>query len=124
MNGAPGRFTQAAMTEAMHRIARDIGVSAIDATLLRLTNNAVYALPATGIVVRITRSYGLHERVHKVVRLARWFAEIDAPTIRLVDSIDQPAAVPRRRPRGRRGVHEQTGVDRPRRHPGSMEAFR
>src|SRR5262245_47542355 len=95
MNGVSGRFTEATMTYAMHRIANDIGVSASDATLLRLTNNAVFALPAAGIVIRVNRSYGLRERVYRVVRLARWFAEIDAPTIRLVGWIGQPVQVDR-----------------------------
>jgi aminoglycoside phosphotransferase (APT) family kinase protein len=81
------------MTAAMHELADRLGVPAGDARLLRLTNNAVFALPAAGLVIRITRSHGLHERVHKVVRLATWFARLDAPTIRLAPGIDQPLAV-------------------------------
>ena len=85
-----GRFTADAMTDALHVIATDLGVDARDAELLRLTNNAVFALPRAGLVIRITRSHSLHDRVHKVARLAAWFATIDAPTIRPATSAEQP----------------------------------
>src|ERR671914_539743 len=90
MNELAGRFTESAMTAVMHEVADRLRVAADDAKLLRLTNNAVFALPAAGIVVRINRSYGLDERVYKVVRLARWFEQGNAPTIRLLPSVDQP----------------------------------
>ena len=88
-----GRFTEAAMTTAMHHIADVLDVPAADARLLRLTNNAVFALPAAGLVIRITRSFGLHARVHKVVQLGTWFETVDAPTIRLAPGIEQPIEV-------------------------------
>jgi hypothetical protein len=90
---ASGRFSEEAMTAAMRQLAERLGAPAEDARLLRLTNNAVFALPGAGLVIRITRSHGLHERVYKVVRLAGWFAQVDAPTIRLAPGIDQPMAV-------------------------------
>jgi aminoglycoside phosphotransferase (APT) family kinase protein len=90
MTDAGGRFTEATMTVAMRQITSQLGVDDADARLLNLTNNAVFALPTAGLVIRILRSHSLHDRVHKVVRLARWFAEIGAPTVRLVTSIDQP----------------------------------
>lgn len=90
---ANGRYAEVAMTEAMRHIADQFDVPSHDAQLLRLTNNAVFALPAAGIVVRITRSTVLHDRVHKVIRLATWFAERDAPTIRLGPQVNQPIPV-------------------------------
>lgn len=87
---AIGRFTEPVMTAAMRQVADRLGVPSDDARLLRLTNNAVYALPAAGLVIRLARSHGLYERVHKVVRLAGWFADVDAPTIRLASHIQQP----------------------------------
>ncbi len=84
-----GRYAEAAMTEAMRRIADQLDVPSHDARLLRLTNNAVFALPTAAIVVRITRSTTLHHRVHKVARLATWFAERNAPTTRLATQVDQ-----------------------------------
>ncbi|RLK09483.1 hypothetical protein DER29_5983 [Micromonospora sp. M71_S20] len=69
MTGADGRFTAAAMRRALANISGQLGVDDADARLLRLTNNAVFALPAAGLVVRITRTYRLHARVHKVAEL-------------------------------------------------------
>ncbi|MEU1964002.1 aminoglycoside phosphotransferase family protein [Micromonospora sediminicola] len=88
-----GRFSQEAMTRAMRQIAADLGVPTDDAQLLRLTNNAVFALPSSGLVIRIARTHRLRDRVTKVVQLARWFAEIDAPTIRLAPGVAQPVEV-------------------------------
>ncbi|WBB72610.1 aminoglycoside phosphotransferase family protein [Micromonospora sp. WMMD1128] len=88
-----GRFSQEVMTRAMREIAAGLGVPTEDAQLLRLTNNAVFALPHAGIVIRVARTHRLRERVTKVVRLARWFADIDAPTIRLAPEVVQPVEV-------------------------------
>jgi aminoglycoside phosphotransferase (APT) family kinase protein len=90
MTTSAGRFTEVAMKALMRRIAAEIGAAADDARLVRLTNNAVFALPTAGVVIRITRSHGLHDRVHKVVRLATYFESVDAPTIRLAPGVDQP----------------------------------
>lgn len=78
------------MTVAMQNMATALDVSPEGAQLLQLTNNAVFALPRPGIVVRIARTHQLLDRVTKVVRLGRWFAEIDAPTIRLAPDVEQP----------------------------------
>ncbi|MEU0079199.1 phosphotransferase [Micromonospora tulbaghiae] len=88
-----GRFSEAAMTRAMREIASGLEVPTEDARLLRLTNNAVFALPDSGLVIRIARTHRLRDRVTKVVQLARWFAELDAPTIRLAPGVNQPVAV-------------------------------
>lgn len=93
MTKANGRFTESAMTNAMHEVADRLGVSYNDARLLRLTNNAVFALPAARLVIRIMRSHELHARVHKVTRLGGWFAQADAPTIRLAAGHEQPVQV-------------------------------
>ncbi|MBP1781167.1 aminoglycoside phosphotransferase (APT) family kinase protein [Micromonospora sp. HB375] len=88
-----GRFSEEAMTLAMREIAGGLEVPTEDARLLRLTNNAVFALPESGLVIRIARTHRLRGRVTKVVQLARWFAELDAPTIRLAPGVAQPVAV-------------------------------
>ncbi|MCF0093109.1 hypothetical protein B0E54_01935 [Micromonospora sp. MH99] len=80
------------MTAAMRDIAAALDQSAHDAHLLRFTNNAVFALPTAGIVIRIARTHQLRDRATKVIRLARWFADIDAPTIRLAH-VEQPIDV-------------------------------
>ncbi|WP_051326206.1 phosphotransferase [Glycomyces tenuis] len=78
------------MRRALGGIAAQLGVDDSDAQVLHMANNAVYALPEAGIVVRITRSTKLHERIRKGARLGSWFAEVDAPTIRLHGSTRQP----------------------------------
>lgn len=78
------------MTAAMREIAATLGVSAEGAQLLQMTNNAVFALPDAGTVIRIARTHQLLDRVTKVVQLGRWFAEVDAPTIRLAPEVEQP----------------------------------
>lgn len=88
----PGRYTEAAMRAALARIAARLNADLRGAHLLHLANNAVFALPAAGLVVRITRSHTLHARAYKNVALGTWFAAVDAPTIRLADDIDQPVA--------------------------------
>ena len=88
-----GRFTADAMDQALEAIANRLGVTNRDARLLQLTNNAVYALPDVGLVVRITRSNELRDRVDKVVRLATWFADVDAPSVRLAGPEEQPVVV-------------------------------
>jgi hypothetical protein len=92
MTGADGRFTEAAMRHALANLTDQLGVDDADASLLRLTNNAVFALPGAGLVVRITRTHRLHARVHKVAALGVWFEQVDAPTIRLASGVDQPVA--------------------------------
>ncbi|MGI5238840.1 aminoglycoside phosphotransferase family protein [Dactylosporangium sp. CA-139066] len=92
MTGTDGRFTETAMRQALANICDQLRVDDTDAELLRLTNNAVFALPAAGLVVRITRTHRLHARVHKVATLGVWFAEVDAPTIRLAAGVEQPVA--------------------------------
>ena len=87
-----GRFGESAMRETLGRIAEQLGADTADAELLRLTNNAVFALPSAGLVVRITRTHRLHDRVHKVAKLGAWFPTVEAPTIRLADDIEQPVA--------------------------------
>ncbi|SCL28622.1 Phosphotransferase enzyme family protein [Micromonospora nigra] len=88
-----GRFSEEAMTAAMRQVAAVLGVPSQGAQLLRLTNNAVFALPRQGIVIRIGRTHRLSERVTKVVQLGRWFEKIDAPTIRLAPGVEQPIEV-------------------------------
>ncbi|MEU8007093.1 aminoglycoside phosphotransferase family protein [Catellatospora sp. NPDC049111] len=85
-----GRFTKEIMTAAMRHLADAHDLDANGARLLRLTNNAVFALPACAVVIRIARSHLPGDRISKGVKLARWFEAIDAPTIRLAGPEAQP----------------------------------
>jgi Ser/Thr protein kinase RdoA (MazF antagonist) len=90
MSVTQGRFSERAMWRAMLDVAEQIDADIDEARLLRLTNNAVYALPAEGVVIRVTRSQGLQTRVDKVVALARWLQEVEGPANRLVPAVEQP----------------------------------
>lgn len=78
------RFGEAAMRRTAEQIASDLGLNG-ELTLLQLSNNAIYAVRDAGLVIRITRSRALGHRAAKAAALGRWFAEVDAPTIRLAD---------------------------------------
>ncbi|MEU8007213.1 phosphotransferase [Catellatospora sp. NPDC049111] len=88
-----GRFTEQIMTEAMRRLSAEHSLDTTGASLLRLTNNAVFALPAADVVIRIARTHRPDGRVVKGVTLARWFEQINAPTIRLAGPDQQPLLV-------------------------------
>ncbi|PZG13516.1 aminoglycoside phosphotransferase [Micromonospora craterilacus] len=88
-----GRFGETAMRRAARQVATQLGFNGEHALLLRLTNNAVFALPDAGIVLRISRSHRLRQRVAKVAALGRWFAQINAPTIRLAPDFEEPIDV-------------------------------
>jgi hypothetical protein len=90
MSVTQGRFSEGAMWRAMLNVADQIDADTDQARLLRLTNNAVYALPAEGVVIRITRTRGLQARVDKVIKLARWLQEVQGPANRLAPAIEQP----------------------------------
>jgi hypothetical protein len=91
--GAPADLTGdviAAVTAAAARVA---GLSAAGARLVKFTNNAVVALPAAGVVLRIAGSGEVRSRVPAVVAAARWFAALGLPAVRLVDGVPQPLEV-------------------------------
>jgi Ser/Thr protein kinase RdoA (MazF antagonist) len=64
------------------------GLSADDATLLRLGSNAVYHLTAP-VVVRISRQGADADQARRTVAVARWLESVDYPAVRVVD-VDQP----------------------------------
>lgn len=70
-----------------------LGVDSRGATLLRFTNNAVYALADRPLVVRIVGTPALRYRAPKVVRVARHLQRCDVPAVRLATAVDQPVRV-------------------------------
>lgn len=88
-----GQFSEDRMNRALVDVARQLGVGYADARLIHMANNALYVLPGVGLVVRITRSTRMHDRVGKVVRLAHWLESIDAPATRLITGVEQPLSV-------------------------------
>ncbi|MFG2193422.1 phosphotransferase [Streptomyces sp. NPDC048639] len=76
-------FETAAFTEerARHVLAA-AGHAAPGARLLALGENAVFALPHHGPVVRVGRSAELLDRMRGELRTAAWLAEQDVPAVR------------------------------------------
>ncbi|MGN2642356.1 aminoglycoside phosphotransferase family protein [Nocardia takedensis] len=85
---SPSRTTElrAALTEA----CATVGLDAQDARLLRYTNNAVWALNAHPIVVRIAHGPLGRARAPRVAAMARWLNARDAPIVELLPDIEQP----------------------------------
>ncbi|GAA2990215.1 phosphotransferase family protein [Actinokineospora diospyrosa] len=88
-----GLFTRQNLDAALAAVCARVGVDPAGARLLRFTNNAVFRLAGDPVVVRIVGSVALRHRVHKVVRVAKWFAENDVPAVRLTAGIEQPVCV-------------------------------
>jgi aminoglycoside phosphotransferase (APT) family kinase protein len=88
-----GRFTREKLQSVLAEICVNLGLDASDARLIRLTNNAVYALESESVVVRIIASRGLRHRGRKVVEVAKYLAEHDVPAVRLLPGISQPLRV-------------------------------
>lgn len=83
-----GRFSETAMRRAAEKLADALHLDG-ELRLLQLSNNAIYAVPDAGAVIRLTRSRTLGPRAAKAAALGAWFADMDAPTIRLA-GIDRP----------------------------------
>ncbi|TKA00195.1 aminoglycoside phosphotransferase family protein [Actinacidiphila oryziradicis] len=69
-----------------------MGVNPGQAELLRLGENAIYALPSEDIVVRVARSdtKDIEEKVAKELAVSRWLASQGFPAVRIRDDIPQP----------------------------------
>lgn len=88
-----GRFTRAKLDAALAAICAELDLDPAGATLLRFTNNAVFALASAPVVVRIVGSRKLRYRASKVVAVAEHFAEHGIPAIRLLPGVRQPLEV-------------------------------
>lgn len=84
------RFTRDKLDAALGDVCEQAGLDPAGAELLRFTNNAVFALAAAPVVVRIVASKTLRHRVAKVVGVAEHFARHDVPAVRLYPGIEQP----------------------------------
>lgn len=93
MTTGEGHFSRARLDAALREICAVLGVDHRGATLLRLTNNAVYQLAHAPVVVRIVASRTLEHRVGKVVRIARLFEAHGVPAVRLLPGVEQPIRV-------------------------------
>lgn len=84
------RLTPATLDAIVRDVGEQLHVDTRDATLVKFTNNAVFRLTHAPVVIRIAGSEAMRRRVPKVVRVARWLAEVDVPAVRLLPGISQP----------------------------------
>ncbi len=86
-------LTPAGIAAVARAAAHMAGLAADGARLLKFTNNAVVALPASGAVLRIAGSTEVRSRVPAVVAAARWFEQLALPAVRLLPGVPQPLDV-------------------------------
>jgi Ser/Thr protein kinase RdoA (MazF antagonist) len=86
----PGRLTRTTLDALLATIGKQAGLDVRDAQLIKFTNNAVFRLAHEPVVVRIAGSETMRVRIPKVVEVARWLAEHDAPAVRLLNGVPQP----------------------------------
>ncbi|MEV7381411.1 phosphotransferase enzyme family protein [Streptomyces lydicus] len=94
MNAAANHegFTRASATRALVAACSVAGLHSDQADLLRLGENAIYALPHEGVVVRVARSDtgDIKEKVAKELAVARWLMSQGFPGVEPRDDLPQP----------------------------------
>jgi hypothetical protein len=86
----PDRLTPSRLSEILANVGHRFDLDVRDAELVKFTNNAVFRLKHDPVVVRIAGSNTMRRRVPKVVRVARWLAEYNVPSTRLLSDMPQP----------------------------------
>lgn len=88
-----GRLDRHTLDGVLRRMSAVASLDPTDAQLIKFTNNAVFRLPRSRVVMRVAGSTAARARVDKVVAVARWLVEHQAPAVRLVPGIRQPLQV-------------------------------
>jgi hypothetical protein len=78
------------LTTVLAAVCARAGLDPAGAELVKFTNNAVFRLARDRVVVRIAGSEAVRRRVPKIVAVARWLAQHDMPSVRLLEDIEQP----------------------------------
>lgn len=77
----------------LDKVCAQVDANASQARLIKFTNNAVFALPNSHLVVRIAGSAAVGRSAGKVVDVARWLESHEMPTVRLATHLPQPLDV-------------------------------
>ncbi|MFI6178562.1 phosphotransferase [Nonomuraea sp. NPDC051191] len=85
-------FTTTEALATLHETCESTGLASQDARLIRLGENALFALPAEQVVVRIARSVEVLDDVHKEVAVSAWLNDSGIPAARTT-AHDQPLIV-------------------------------
>jgi hypothetical protein len=87
-----GRVTEQRLRAILDGTQALTGIDTTDARLIKFTNNAVYALPRAGVVIRVAGSATMAARVEKITTVARWLERGGIPAVRLLD-LNQPLTI-------------------------------
>ncbi|WP_241745829.1 phosphotransferase family protein [Streptomyces lydicus] len=87
-------LTQASAARALSLACSQVGLDAEHVELLRLGENAIYALPSAGVVVRVARAdtEDIKRKVVKELAISRWLVSQDFPAVRPHDELPQPVS--------------------------------
>lgn len=88
-----GRYTPEKLTDALRAVCEVAGLDHSRRTLLRFVSNGVFLLDNEQVVVRLVLTPSLVHRTAKVVRVARWLAEHDFPSVRLLPDFPEELRV-------------------------------
>lgn len=88
--GASSALGRDMVSTIVRAICDQVGLEPAGARLIKFTNNAVLDLPHESVVVRISGSQTVRDRVSKVITVAEWLAEHRMPAVRLFPRISQP----------------------------------
>ena len=85
-------FNAVSSLKVLYEACGAAALSADNAKLIRLGENAIYLLPKENIIVRIARTMNYWADVHNEVAVARWLASHAVPAAQTAD-IPQPLAI-------------------------------
>jgi hypothetical protein len=88
-----GRMNRDRLRSALRDLRSSTGLDVCHAELIKFTNNAVFRLPAAGVVVRIAGSETMVQRISKVIEVAQWLEHHNVPTVRLMPGLEQPLKI-------------------------------
>ncbi|MFE7313127.1 phosphotransferase enzyme family protein [Streptomyces sp. NPDC057555] len=85
-------LTQASAARALASACSQVGLDSQSADLLRLGENAIYALPSEGVAVRVARAdtEDVRRKVVKELAVSRWLVSQGFPAVRPCDELPQP----------------------------------
>lgn len=86
-------LTRRNLDHVLASICARVNLDTTGARLIKFTNNAVFELASTPVVVRIAGSQTVRDRVSKVITTARWLAAHEMPAVQLVADMPQPIEV-------------------------------
>ncbi|MFJ5591016.1 hypothetical protein ACIQCG_14795 [Streptomyces noursei] len=85
-------LTEASAARALASACSQVGLGSQAADLLRLGENAIYALPSEGVAVRVARAdtEDIKRKVVKELAVSRWLTSQGFPAVRPFDELPQP----------------------------------